>query len=140
MTIRWYPKNGSRWRNGGLEGDGQIIDNNNKKILEGHFNKRGRLDGECIKIDFAGPFVSIRKGNFTAGKEDGNVVEYVFGIDQWEVFLNTADGIEVTKYDHVFDNGQWQQTTSTTQAVIRCEHQLDDNGEIKHFEMLWDEN
>ena len=119
MTITWVPRNGGYWRNGHLVGEGDLIDETNEIICKGIFNALGQLDdpdGEVIDYSDSSN-VTIRKGPFSNGSEDGTIIEYVFAKGQWVAFQNNPNGASSTRYSHTFSGGVYQSTEATDNNV-----------------------
>jgi hypothetical protein len=135
MPIFWIPVRGNGYFcNGKLIGEGQYINTNNCIIQKGIFNTNGLLHGSNNEIiDYSDSVnVNIRKGQYSEGKENGVIYEYVFAKSLWNDFYN-GDNTTTTRYQHNFNNGIWQSTAETKNNII-IQGQIDEvDNKINNF-------
>lgn len=118
MPVTLVPDEGSIIKNFQIVNSGSIFDGNEKIITQGTFLK-GKLNGDnCILTRYGGEDISIRKGTFSNGLENGNIFEYVFLQAEWEKLFVNNSHISVTRYTHVFANGVWHSTSATATVTI----------------------
>lgn len=120
MTISWIPIRGQGyWFKAKLIGQGTYV-NENTCIMEiGMFAEvNGELSGvNCTRIDYSDSSnVVIYVGDFTDGKQDGTITEYLFAKSDWNTFTNNGT-ILCTKYDNIYSDGVWSSTITTTPNV-----------------------
>jgi hypothetical protein len=119
--ITWIPVRGEGyWRNGRLVGRGLYANELICRLEKGAFTSAGKLTGAGIVVNYAETLVYIRTGNFVEGKEEGNIIEYVFSQTDWEN-LKDNEIIEATRYEHIFSAGSWSSTSSTETVDIEGE-------------------
>lgn len=132
MPVTLVPDEGSMIRNFQIVDAGSIFDSTTKIITQGTFFK-GRLNGEnCIVTKYASEDVSIRKGTYSGGLENGDIFEYVFVQSEWEKLFD-ASGINVTRYTHVFVHGNWHSTIETTTKQITGVRKFNDKQYLVGF-------
>lgn len=118
MAITFIPGEGGVVRNFRIVGNGSICDENKQIITQGTFVK-GLLEGQGIVTNYSSEDINIREGTYTAGKENGQIYEYVFPKSEWEAFASPALGaVPATKYTHQFSNGTWVSTSATDSVQI----------------------
>jgi hypothetical protein len=118
MAITMIPDEGSTIKNFQIYESGSVFDSTAKTIKQGSFLS-GKLSGaNCTTVNYSLPLITIRRGDFTAGKEDGAILEYVFDQANWDALFSDV-GISVTRYTHIFSSGVWQLTSATETKVIK---------------------
>jgi hypothetical protein len=134
MVVSIVPTNGSTIRNGSLVNTGGIYDTGKSLFRQGSWVS-GSLDGSsCIKTDYSGNIVNIKTGPYSAGFENGNIIEYDFPKTSWVSFItNPPAGVAATKYAQVYENGILSSTTSTTPVNITGLVTYDAKGHIIDF-------
>jgi hypothetical protein len=97
---------------------GSIFDENKFIFTQGVFSS-GKLNCPNGQVtNYSRASVSIRQGEYILGKENGNIVEYVFPKTDWDAFVDdTTPSISSTRYTHTFNNGSWVSTIDTTPGI-----------------------
>lgn len=118
MPVTLVPAEGSVIKNFQIVDTGGIFDGNTKIITQGVFLK-GKLNGlECTVTKYGGDDISIRHGAYEAGREHGDIFEYVFVQALWEGLFVADSNISVTRYTQIFTDGVWQSTSATETKQI----------------------
>ena len=115
----FIPRNGGSIKNGKPSGYGDLINQKQMFVKSGNFDINGELTGKhCYLIDYSGVFVSVRVGEYSSDKPNGEIKEYVFSKTKWKVFFN--GGVDCVKYLQVFNNGSWKATIGNELKKIKA--------------------
>ena len=115
MPYTWVPTiSQGYWQNGVLVGVGEVLNEIDCILQKGTFNSKGQLHGNnCIAIDYSDlSLVTIKKGTFSNGLENGTVYEYVFPKSRWATLIGNGT-ISTTKYTRTYNLGALTATTQT---------------------------
>ena len=137
MGIVYRVNNGGVIRNYKIIGSGSKLDGNSNIYTQGFFNE-GLLNGNgCCVAKFSTNPVNIRKGSYINGIVDGVVLEYVFPLSLWNEFVSTPpNGISVTRYTQVFNNGTWVSCTSTDTVLIQGTTTVNSKNYVNSFSFV----
>lgn len=133
MAITMVPDAGSKIQNFQIVTAGSIFDDVKCLIIQGTFLK-GKLNGDvCFRTNYSSTDVSIRQGQFSAGLENGDILEYVFDLADWDKFFEDKSSVSATRYKHMFANGVWQSTSETIAKNISGTKVLNANDRMIKF-------
>src|SRR6185436_19644105 len=106
---------------------GSIFDENKSIFTQGVFSAGKLNDTNGRVTNYSGPSVSIRQGGYLLGKENGDIMEYVFRQNLWNAFIDTTTPyILGTRYTHLFNTGTYI-STSETKKNIKIKASIDKN-------------
>lgn len=115
MPFTWVPTvNQGYWQNGMLIGVGEALNEIDCILQKGTFNSKGQLNGnDCVSIDYSdASLVTIKKGTFSSGLEDGTIYEYVFPKSRWNTLIGNGT-IATTRYTRTYTDGVLTSTDQT---------------------------
>lgn len=135
MPIYYSTYDGGVFKNFQLQGYANRVNTNTSIIEQGFFEKNKLTDSVGTKTNFANvTTVTIRRGVFLNGIENGATVDYEFAKADWDLFLTYPDlGVDATKFARTYASGVLTNTASSTSQKIKGRY-IYDNGKIVSFE------